>query len=328
MIGRKPRTAEDGEGAKRILVIQLGGLGAFVSALAAAKQVREAHFGDHITLLTTDAMAALAQACPYFDAVETDGKPTDAQSITRLIARIRAAKYDVVYDFEGSSRTNNYFQGLRPWPPRWIGPVGDANAHRLDRYGAQLEGAGISVGAGLMPDLSWVRGALRDPPRLQPEYFGLRGGPYVLLLPRGGGDEASRRWPAEKFAELARRVAGFGVTPVVLGETEERPAGAAIAAAEPRARNLVTRADVFQCIALAERAAFAVGENVELMQVVAAAGTPSLVFLPALDAPEIAAPRGAGGVVAFTASSIADIPVEQVERQLRNSGVLLRAVSA
>jgi len=327
MIWRKSRDNQDDEGAKRILVIQLGGLGAFVPTLAAARQIREAHLGAHITLLATDAVAGLARACPYFDSVDTDGKPTDAQSITRLIARIRTAKYDIVYDLEGSSRTNNYFQGLRPWPPKWVGPVHDPAMHKLDRYAAQLESAGVDVGEGRMPDLSWVRSALRDPPRLRPDFFGLRGA-YVLLLPRGSGDEPARRWPTEKWAELARRIAQHGVTPVVLGESEERPVGAAVAKAEPRAKNLVTRADVFQVICLAERAAFAIGEDVELMQAVVAAGTPSVAFIPALDAAELAAPRGAGGGVAFTAATIADIAVEQVERQLRNSGVFLQAVSA
>ncbi len=327
MIRRTSRSAKHGEAGKRILVIQLGGLGAFVPALAAVKHIREAHFGDHITLLATETTGPLAQASPYFDAVETDGKPTDAQSITRLIARIRAAKYDIVYDLEGSGRTNNYFQGLRPWPPKWFGRVGDAPLHELDRYAAQLDAAGIGPAEGLLPDVSWVRAALRDPPRLRPDFFGLRGA-YVLLLPRGAGDEPARRWPAEKWIELSRRVAARGVTPVVFGESGERPVGAAVAAAEPRARNLVTRADVFQCICLAERAAFAIGEDIELMRIVTAAGAPSVVFLPALEAPELAAPRGAGGVVAFTAAPIADISVDQVERQLRNSGVLLHAVSA
>jgi ADP-heptose:LPS heptosyltransferase len=96
---------------------------------------------------------------------------------------------------------------------------------------------------------------------------------------RAGSDaESNRRWPEEKYVELAKRIADNGVTPVVLGGTEERPIGAAIAKAEPRAKNLVTRPDLFQCIALSERAAFAVGDDVELMHVAAAAGAPCLVF--------------------------------------------------
>lgn len=337
MIWRKSAASSESEtsSAKRVLVIQLGGVGAFVMALGAAKRIREHHVGARITLLTTEATKELAEKAPYFDTVEADGKPTEPQAITKLIARIRAAKYDIIYDLEGSSRTNNYFQGLRPWPPKWSGPTPGAShafdgarsqMHPLDRYAAQLAAAEFPAEP-VMPDLSWVRQVLRDPPRLSPDYFGIRG-PYIVLLPRGSTADPSRRWDDAKYAELAHRAAAHGVTPVVLGGPDERPVGAAVAKLEPRAKNLVTRPDLFQTVGLLERAAFAVGDDVDLMHMAAATGVPCLVFLSALSHPELTAPRGRGGVVTLTASVISDLPVEQVERQLRNCGVLRQAATA
>lgn len=338
MIWRKPAASQSSEGnaIKRVLVIQLGASAEFVRALAAAKRIRDMHVGARVALLTTEVTRDLAEKCPYFDTVETDGKPKEAQAITQLIARIRAAKYDMIYDLEGSNRTSNYFQGMRPWPPQWCGSVSGcshpyldpnrADLNPIDRYAAQLAAAGLGDQP-LMPDLSWLRSALRDPPRLQPEYFGLRG-PFVLLFPRGSDVEPNRRWPESKYIELAVRVARWGVTPVVLGGPEERAIGTAIAKAEPCAKNLVTRPDLFQCIGLAERAEAAVGDDVELMHIAAAAGATSLVFLSSLANPERAAPRGKGGVVAMTAAVIADLPVEQVECQLRNFGLYRQAATA
>ena len=336
MIWRKPAQSADGASPKRVLVIQLGGMAAFVQALAAAKRIREQHVGARITLLTTDATKELAEKAPYFDTVEGDGKPTEPQAITGLIKRLRGAKYDMVYDLEGSSRTNNYFQGMRPWPPKWSGPIAGAShayldsdrshRHPLDHFAGQLGAAGLSD-APLMPELGWLRPVLRDPPRLQPDFFGIRG-PYVLLLPRGSETESGRRWTEDKYIELARRIADHGVTPVVFGTPEERPIGAAIAKAEPRAKNLVTRPDLFQCIGLAERASFAVGDDVDLMHVAAAAGASCLVFLSSVTRPAPTAPRGRGGVVEFTAAVIADLPVDQVDRQLRNCGVYAHAATA
>jgi ADP-heptose:LPS heptosyltransferase len=332
MIWRKPAapTQDEAGSVERVLVVQLGGIVPFVHALAAAQRIRETHIGARITLLTTEATRDLAEKCPYFDTVEADGKPKEAQAITKLIARIRAAKYDVIYDLEGSSRTNNYFQGMRPWPPNWSGPIAGCaypylaadrdELHRLDFLSAQLAAAGVGAGEPLMPDLSWVRGALRDPPRLQPDYFGLRGR-YVLILPRGTQDTSARRWTGENYVSVAKTLAAHGVTPVILGGEAERQIGAAIAKAEPRAKNLVTRPDLFQTIGLTERAYYAFGDDVDLMHVVAAAGTSCLAFLSSLAEPEKARPRGRGGVVGFTAAVVADIPVEQVERQLRNAGV-------
>ena len=132
----------------------------------------------------------------------------------------------------------------------------------------------------------------------------------------------------QSLLELAQRIAGYGVTPVVIGGTEERPVGAAIAKAEPKAKNLVTRPDLFQTIGLAERASFAVGDDVELMQVAAAAGAPCLVFVTSIGRTVQTVPRGRGGVVEFTAAVIADIPVDQVDRQLRNCGVYAHAATA
>ncbi|MBC7769912.1 MAG: glycosyltransferase family 9 protein [Phycisphaerales bacterium] len=338
MIWRKSSASSESEtnAAKHVLVIQLGGLGAFVLALAAAKRIREAHIGARITLLTTEATKELAEKAPYFDTIEADGKPTEPQAITKLIARIRSAKFDMIYDLEGSSRTSNYFQGLRPWPPKWSGPTPGAShsyldgartpMHPLDRYAGQLAAADLGHDPA-MPDLSWVRHALRDPPRLSPDYFGIRG-PYIVLLPRGANADPARRWGEEKYADLARRAISHGVTPVVLGGADERPVGASIAKLEPRAKNLVTRPDLFQTIGLLERAAFAVGDDVDLMHIAAATGAPCLVFFPAPGQPELTAPRGRGGVVILTASVISDLPVEQVERQLSNCGVFRLAATA
>ena len=115
---------------------------------------------------------------------------------------------------------------------------------------------------------------------------------------------------------------------MVLGGSEERNIGAAIAQAVPAAKNLVTRPDLFQTIGLAERASFAVGDDVELMQVAAAAGAPCLVFVSSVGKGAPAAPRGRGGVVEFTATVVSDIPVDQVDRQLRNCGVYAHAATA
>src|SRR5262249_30796107 len=127
-------------------------------------------------------------------------------------------------DLEGSNRTGNYFQGLRPWPPNWSGPIAGAShrydaaanddVHPLDRYALQLQSAGVPCAEPLMPETNWLRQALRDPPRLHPNFFGVRGR-YVLLLPRGGGTDSCRRWAQEKYVELARRIARLGVTPVI-----------------------------------------------------------------------------------------------------------------
>lgn len=322
--------------AKRVLVIKLGALGDFIQSLAAAKAIREYHVGARITLLTTEPFKAFAAECPYFDIVEDDGRPREAQATAQLMLRLRNAKYDMVYDLQTSGRTNNYFQALRLATPLWSGVAAGcshphanperAEMHTLDRQAEQLTLAGLGpeggypIGAAPLPDLSWVRSALRDPPRLQPSYFGIRG-PFGLLIPGASPHRPEKRWPVEHYAALAKRIAARGVTPVVIGASAEKDIGTEIAREEPAAKNLVSRTDLFQIATLAERALFAVGNDTGPMHIAAAGGAPCVVLFSSDSDPARVAPRGPRGVLTISATDLNDLPVDQVDQQIRNLGV-------
>ena len=329
------------KGAKRVLVIKLGALGDFVQALAAAKLIRDYHVGARITLLTTEPYKVLAERCPYFDVIEADGRPKEAQATAQLIARIRNAKYDMVYDLECSGRTANYYTAMRPWPPHWSGAAPRCShphanpdrdrLHPLDRYADQLRYAGIGPEEGYapghapMPDLSWVRAAMRDAPRMQAEYFGIRG-PYVMLLASAPGRPGEKGWSAKRIGELAKRIAAQGVTPVAIGATDEKDICQGIADAEPRAKNLVSRTDHFQLATLAERAAFVVGHDSGPMHIAAAAGAPCLTLFSGWVDVDRVTPRGRSGVAVIKAQPLEDLPAEQVDQAIRNLGAY-RAVA-
>ena len=78
------------------------------------KKIREAHKRAHITLLTTPPFEALAKASPYFNAVETDGRPQGLGEWLALRKRLKAAKYDRVYDLQTSAQSARIFH-LRPY---------------------------------------------------------------------------------------------------------------------------------------------------------------------------------------------------------------------
>ncbi len=344
ILGRKSRSAgvtPPAPGARKVLVIKLGALGDFVQSLAAAKVIREYHVGARITLLTTPPFEAFARACPDFDVVEADGRERDPQLVAQMVQRLRAAKYDMVYDLQTSGRTSNYYQGMRPWPPLWSGIAPGCShphsnprretMHTLDRLADQLFEAGIApecaVGEAPLPDLSWVRMAQRDPPRLQPEYFGLKR-PYGLIIPGASAHRPDKRWPAERYGALAKRILERGVMPVVIGHTDEKEAAAAIVKVEPRTKNIVSRTDLFQVAALAEKAAFAVGNDTGPMHIAAAAGAPCVVLFSADSDPERVCPRGRGGVLAITARSLEALELGPVEQAIGNVGGFLQRASA
>lgn len=336
-ISQGPSSATPSPAARKVLVIKLGALGDFIQSLAAARVIREYHVGARITLLTTPPFEAFAKACPDFDVVEADGRERDPQAVAQMLARLRAARYDMVYDLQTSGRTSNYYQGLRPWPPAWSGIAPGCShphanparetMHTLDRLADQLFEAGIApkheIGAAPLPDLSWVRMALRDPPRLQPEYFGLKR-PFGLIIPGASAHRPDKRWPAERYAELAARIAAQGVMPAIIGHNDEKEAAAAILKLEPRARSLVSRTDLFQVAALAERAAFAVGNDTGPMHIAAAAGAPCVVLFSASSDPDRVCPRGRAGVLAIKAGTLEELAVAPVEQAIGNVGGFLR----
>ena len=329
-----------GAKALNVLVIKLSALGDFVLALGAMKAVREMHPKARITLLTTPFFKEFAELCPYVDAVETDGRPDSMKATAALITRIRKAKYDIIYDFQTSGRTKNYFTALSKTgkAPLWSGhhekaaffhDNGErATMHSIDRLAEQLEVAGVAPGGRWLgnsapkPDLSWVRPKLRDAPRLQPAYFSLEE-PYMLLIPGASAHREAKRWPVENYAELAKRVADAGITPVIIGGKDEGPLAHEIVRQEPRTKSLTTRTDLFQIVTLAEKALFVVGNDTGPMHMAAIAGAPGVALFALTESnPDHAAPRGDTTIIINSAPTLAELSVDDVWHSVRALGVL------
>ena len=327
-----------GAKAKEVLVIKLSALGDFVLALGAMRAVREFHPSARITLLTTPPYEEFARFCPYFDAVETDGRPEGMKATAALIARIRRAKYDIIYDFQTSGRTRNYFTALSRSgkAPLWSGHHEKAaffhdNAardtmHSIDRLAEQLEVAGVAPQGRWLgrsapfPDLGWVRPKLGDTPRLSPAYFGIQP-PYMLLIPGASEHREAKRWPLENYAELARRIADIGITPVIIGGKAEGQLAHDISKKETRAKNIASRTDLFQIVTLAETAMFVVGNDTGPMHMATLAGAPGIALFALTESnPDHSAPRGPQTVIVNSAPTLQELSVDDVWQSVRALG--------
>ena len=277
----------------RILIIKLSALGDFIQASGAMEAIARAHPDARLTLLTTPPFEGMARAMGWFDEVWTDGRPawTDLPAVGGLIGRLRGAGFDRVYDLQGQSRTDRYFQLLRPNPPQWCGTAWGAafrhlqpvrqHRHIQDVLAEQLALAGVRDIP--RPHLSWLQG---DAAR-----FALPA-PYALIAPGGAAHRPGKRWPDVAFGEIARRLAAVGITPVVLGHgAEEQALAQEIRGAEPAAVSLVGRTSFADIASLARGARLALGNDTGPMQVAAAAGAPSLVLFSADSDPAMSAPR-------------------------------------
>ncbi|HTZ38402.1 MAG TPA: glycosyltransferase family 9 protein [Stellaceae bacterium] len=292
--------------------------------MGAARAIRDFHRGAEITLLTTRPYADFLRRAPYFDAVWVDDRPGWGQpgGMLRLARRLRASRFDRVYDLSTRTRSALYFWLMRR--PRWLGDGGPEwsgivrgashrqpdtperrRTHTLDREADQLRWAGIA-GPVPPPDLSW---AVADIAR-----FALPAD-YVLLMPGGAPHRPEKRWPLDRFVELARRLAAAGMTPVVIGGAAEAALGAAIAAAVPAARDLTGATDFADIVALGAAARRAVGNDTGPMHLAVAGGAAATVLYSAASDPALTAPRGRD-VAILRRDDLADLPVDAVATTL------------
>ncbi len=155
-------------------------------------------------------------------------------------------------------------------------------------------------------------------------------GPPVLAIAPTANWRA-KIWPAERFAELARRMtAGDGVLPggriAVFGGADERPLVMGVLDAIPADQciDLVGRPDLLTVSACLGRCALYVGNDSGLMHVAAASGVPTLgLFGPSPES--VYAPWGPLTAFVRTEKSYAEIFPPAFDH--RNSGTLMEGLS-
>ncbi len=283
----------------QILVIKLGALGDVVLAMGPFAAIRDAHRDARITLLTTAAYAELLRASPYFDEVWLDDRPSPWQPgrWLELRRRLRGGRFDFVYDLQTSDRSGWYYRLMGPGlmgprrRPGWSGiargcshphdnPSRD-DLHTIARQNEQLAHAGI---ASVPPaDLSWVES---DETKFEIDR------PYVLMVPGGAPHRPQKRWPTDRYADLARELAKQGIGSVMLGGEDERDLAEVIARAYPRVRNLIGQTTFTDIVGVARGASGAIGNDTGPMHLIAAAGCPALVLFSAESDPALTRPVG------------------------------------
>jgi len=305
-----------------ILVIKHGAFGDLVQAFWPFAAIRAHHRGAMITLLTTPPFERLMRAAPWFDRVLVDDRPPWWNLIAwrALGRRLAAAGFSRVYDLQTSGRSGRIFLAIRLCGarPEWSGIAHGAShphanpernrMHTLERQREQLAMAGIT--AFPRPDLSWlVRDAARF--RLPPR--------YALLVPGAAPHRPAKRWPAEAYGVLARRLVERGLVPVVIGSAAEATLAGTIRRLCPEAIDLTGRTELADIAGLARDAALAVGNDTGPMHLIAAIGTPMLVLFSAESDPARCAPRwpeGGGSVRVLRVADLRSLDPETVAAAL------------
>jgi ADP-heptose:LPS heptosyltransferase len=172
--------------------------------------------------------------------------------------------------------------------------------HNVDSRAEQLRMAGIMHCP--PPDLSWATGDV--------SHLGLASR-YALLAPGGAPHRPAKRWPAEQYAELAARLAGQGIQPVLVGAAAEDALHSVIRTRCDEAISLAGKTTLTELATLARGALVAIGNDTGPMHLAAAAGCPSVVLYSHESDPALCGQRGAR-VTYIRRPSLNDVGVDEV----------------
>ena len=304
-----------------ILVIKLGALGDFIQACGPFKAIRDYHVGAQITLLTTAPFVPLAEATGYFDIVWVDPRPSLLQisGWIRLRRLLRSREFTRVYDLQTSDRTAFYFKLFEHSRlPEWSGIVrGFSHPHRnpkrdsmhtLDRQSEQLGQAGIDDVPS--PELGWLSSPV--------EKFRLPS-KYALLVPGGSGERQNKRWPAQRYRELATKLVSSGINVFLVGDATERELHVQIAEDLDGVVSLGGKTSLAELAELSRLAEVSVGNDTGPMHIIAAGKRPTVVLFGVASDPKLCAPRGQNVrcLMGVGVGSINDLSVGEVWAAIR-----------
>jgi len=301
---------------ERVLLIKFWGMGSLVCATPFARALRERHPGMRLDLLTFDFQRPTAELLQFADRVLTLS-PRSLGAFLRstlgTLAAIRRTRYSAVIDLEFFSKFTAMLAYLSGAPMR-IGfqfrPIdrGDLFTHPVP-FNDRLHVTRIfrSLGRPL-----GVEDAPAGYPALTPAPAELEaararrraaGGRerYVVLNPSVSEQSAHlRRWPLERYAELALALAredGVGV--VLVGGPADREYVGELArrlGAEPHVTDLAGRISVAELAAVLHDAQAVVTSDTGPMHLAVALGAPVVAFF-GTETPRLYGPIGARHVV-------------------------------
>jgi heptosyltransferase-1 len=288
--------------APAILIVRLGALGDIVHALPALAALRSMWPDARIDWLVDAKHVALVELVEGLDEIIPirASRMRGPLGLRQTIGRLRARRYDIVLDFQGlvKSALLAVASGAR----RVVGFPGNSLREPAARFlytetGGRDEGHVIDKNLSLV-DAIGVRGSRNSTPGGVPawgrrwasrlkEAFPLRvmaspvpavarrlaGGDERLVLMNPGAAWPNKRWPAERFAELARRIeARRALRSLVLWGPREESLAATIERLSHGAACMAPATEVSDLVALARDAALMVSGDTGPLHLASAVG--------------------------------------------------------
>jgi ADP-heptose:LPS heptosyltransferase len=286
---------------RNILVIDFGQLGDVVLSLPALAAIRQKFPRSRVTVAVGRAAAPVVELAGLVDEVlpvdrvglRDGAKILSIFRIGQLVRKVRRKKFDFVIDLHSLSETNllgflsgasqrlfsrrpgrslDYFSNFRP-----RSPIEDRSKHAIDRYLDVIKPLNIGE-VSRVPRLPVraddTRAVDEILKRLKAETSALT----VGMFP--GAGHPSRRWPIERFAELAWMLErNDGLRVALFAGPEERTIVRRARPSFPPSTVVLDRLTIPQVAAAAARLAVFVSNDTGPMHIAAAVGTPVVVLM-------------------------------------------------
>ncbi len=324
---------------RNILVIDFGQLGDVVLSLPALRAIRERFPQARITVAVGKPGAEVVNLSGYAHATLVvdrvalrDGpKLVSIIRIAKFVKEVRRAKFDFVIDLHSLSETNllgflsgapkrlysrrpgrslDYLANFDPPPPV---EEDHKKRHLIDRYLDVLLPVGIKD-ADRLPRLRTRAEDVATIDKLVKKEKAEIGAPLIGLFP--GAGHPSRRWPLERFAELADYLTrNDGVRVIVFAGPEERALVPQMRRLFPQSTLVFDKLTISQLAAAQARLAVFVANDTGPMHIAAAVGTPVVLLLDRR-APESYLPLGEHHRIIYS-STIPEISADEVYAETR-----------
>ncbi|MDQ3668029.1 MAG: glycosyltransferase family 9 protein [Acidobacteriota bacterium] len=319
---------------RNILVIDFGQLGDVVLSLPALHAIRERFAQAAITVAVGKPGAEVVELSGYADstlvvdrvALRDGSKLVSLARIAKLIQGVRRSKFDFVIDLHSLSETNllgflsgapkrlysrrptrslDFLANFYPRPPV---ELDHRQRHLIDRYLDVLIPLGVKD-ANRLPLLKTRPADDAAIEKILKQAKADVGTPLIGLFP--GAGHPSRRWPLERFAELADFLArNDHVRILVFLGPEERAFIQDIRRQFPSTTLLLDKLTIPQVAAAQARLAVFVSNDTGPMHIASAVGTPVVLLLDKR-APQSYLPQGDRHQIIYS-SAIDDVTVDEV----------------
>ncbi len=275
----------------RILVVQTAFLGDVVLTTPLFRALRRRFPAARLDALVTPAAAPLVEENPHLDEVLRYDKK-GGERLGSVARRLWSRGYDLIVAPHRSHRTALLARwigapvrvGFRDAGLRWLYTrrvPRPAALHEVDRNLDLLKGLGFHP----EPEDRVLHVGHTDREAQEVERVLAEAGvaahePLAALAP--GSVWATKRWPAERFAEVGRRLEGRGFRVVVLGGPDDRQVAEAVCAAVGAgAVNAAGRTSLKALSAWMDRVRLLVTNDSAPLHVAAARGTPAVAVFGA-----------------------------------------------